>query len=131
MGEGAITYGRMRRTECGLPVESPPSEALTASGRKMSHDDRTGFKNLSAMRDVGVVMQNLSGFIDPEVMKKIVAEPNLVFGTHTAWDFHGYVWFDKNRFYEEVWQHKRPVKTFSSPTLSDLVQAVNDEFGFT
>jgi hypothetical protein len=48
---------------------------------------------------------------------------------HSAWDFHGDVWFADGQFHEEVRTYHTYRGTFSAPTLSELMDAVNDEYG--
>jgi hypothetical protein len=50
-------------------------------------------------------------------------------GRHAAWDFNGLVWFDGEKFNEEVWQYHIPVKVVQADSLRDLMDDVNDEFG--
>lgn len=51
---------------------------------------------------------------------------------HAAWNFCGYVWFDKekNLFIEEVWRYKTIIKTYEDESLSDLIETVNEKWGY-
>jgi hypothetical protein len=51
---------------------------------------------------------------------------------HSAWDFNGQVWYDPDEdvFKEDVWVYHAKVATRSAATLEDLMQVVNDEFGW-
>jgi hypothetical protein len=53
-------------------------------------------------------------------------------GEHTAWNFHGQVWYDpeEDMFCEDVWRHNVKAVTFLAATLGELMRTVNDEFGW-
>jgi hypothetical protein len=48
---------------------------------------------------------------------------------HSAWNFCGYVWFEDDRFHEQVWVHHSLRAEFSADTLADLMRDVNAEYG--
>lgn len=50
-------------------------------------------------------------------------------GEHSAWDFHGDVWFEDGQFHEEVWVYKEYRETSSADTLEQLMTEVNAEYG--
>jgi hypothetical protein len=51
-------------------------------------------------------------------------------GAHSAWEFNGLVWFWGGRWHERVSVLGRPRAVFSAPTLTELMKAVNDQFGW-
>lgn len=51
-------------------------------------------------------------------------------GEHTAWNFHGRVWFDGGRWHERVSVEKQAVASYSAETLEELRKIVNDEHGW-
>jgi len=64
---------------------------------------------------------------DPETLKD-----EEVIGTHHAWDFCAYLWFDREsqEFIEEVWQHNYPMDVLRNPDAHELVDDVNDKYGY-
>jgi hypothetical protein len=53
-------------------------------------------------------------------------------GTHAAWNFNGLIWFDPadGQFWERVSRFHVPVATVSAPGLRELMEKVNDEYGW-
>ena len=52
-----------------------------------------------------------------------------VISSHSAWRFHGKVWFADGQFHEEVWINHSPRAVRSAATLPLLMKLVNEEFG--
>ena len=48
---------------------------------------------------------------------------------HCAWGFYGLVWFDDGMFHEQVLQSQLHVATISAPTLRELMDEVNSQYG--
>jgi hypothetical protein len=48
---------------------------------------------------------------------------------HSGWDFHGDVWFADDQFHEEVFTYHVYRETFSAPTLGELMELVDDQYG--
>lgn len=50
---------------------------------------------------------------------------------HSAWNFCGYVSYDKNSdtWTEVVWRYNRPVETLTNKDLKKLIEKVNDKYG--
>ena len=59
------------------------------------------------MREAKGSIRNLDAEIDPALATELGSSPGHVYGHHNAQDFHGYVWFESDAFWEEVWQHRR------------------------
>ena len=64
-----------------------------------------------------------------ETTKMIMENPDRCFG-HAAWDFRGYIWFENDRFYEEIWSHHSHINTLESEDLRDLITKANDIYGY-
>lgn len=73
-------------------------------------------------------MSNLGLKIDEGLEDLLRAEKVCV--RHAAWNFSGRVWWDGERFLEQVWVHHSPVATISAASLEDLMSEVNDRFGW-
>ena len=50
-------------------------------------------------------------------------------GSHTAWNFYGEVWFENDKFHEQIWVYRFPREVISANTLKELRDAVNDSYG--
>lgn len=86
----------------------------------------------NAMEDLDeTVMSNTDCMIDHRVAELLASRPNEVYAGHAAWDFHGHVWFDGSQWAEEVWVHRAPRNTFRAGTLHELMEQVNDEYGWS
>lgn len=92
-------------------------------------DHNVGTINTKDMREISFSMSNLDGEIDDGFAEALQAEPGKVFGTHTAWDFYGKVYFMDGKFHEEVWVNRSPRKTISASTLRELMNDVCDYYG--
>jgi hypothetical protein len=75
------------------------------------------------------VMSNFDHTVDPGMDEDLRAGMR---GEHTAWNFHGEVWFDpaEGAFKEEVSVYKVVRGILSAPTLEELMRAVSDEYGW-
>jgi hypothetical protein len=73
-------------------------------------------------------MSNFDHSIDPGMDEDLRAGMR---GEHTAWNFHGQVWYDpaEGAFKEEVSVHKAVRGVLSAPTLEELMDEVNAEYG--
>jgi hypothetical protein len=76
----------------------------------------------------GSLMTNLNGTIDRNKEREIRAGGCC--GQHAARDFCGEVWFQGGQYHEEVWRHHVHIDTLSADTLEDLMQLVNDKWGW-
>jgi hypothetical protein len=82
------------------------------------------------MEELDLGMSNCFHEIDDGFAEALQARPREVFGRHAGWDFNGRVWFADGEFHEEVWTYGSPRTTISAPTLKDLMEAVNNEYGW-
>ena len=76
----------------------------------------------------GIVYSNFdhSFECDEEYVK---SHSNLFF-QHSAWNFCGYIWYEDEKFHEEVWVHNIHRETIEDENLEDLIEHVNDEYGY-
>lgn len=74
-----------------------------------------------------VVMTNLDHTIDEKVSEEI-KNKNL-FAQYSGWNFCGYVWWENDKWYCEVWCYHNHQKTFSGETLQDIMDDVSSEYG--
>ena len=49
---------------------------------------------------------------------------------HAGWNFHGDVWFESGQFHEAVRQYHAHVDTVSANSLTELMQDINERYGF-
>lgn len=73
------------------------------------------------------VMSNFDGAINPESEKQVRARTHM--SRHAAWNFNGLVWFDGEKFIEEVWVYGTPVAVYDAPDLQTLMEISNDNHG--
>lgn len=83
-----------------------------------------------SMEDIGHVMSNFDCEIEDWAADKLMADPARVCGGHAGWNFHGRVWFSDGLFHEEVWCYGTPREVISAPTLRELMEAVNNQYGW-
>lgn len=81
------------------------------------------------MSQVPYGMSNLDFTIDDGFEKAIIEKPGKVFGKHYAYNFIGRVWFDNNKYYEEVWVHRKIVDLVEAESLEELMETVNRKYG--
>lgn len=67
------------------------------------------------------------GFKETE---KMIKENSDKFFGHSAWNFCGYIWFENDKFYEEVWCYQIHNETFENENLRDLIENVNMKYGY-
>ena len=74
-------------------------------------------------------MSNFDHSIDPELEADLRAGLR---GRHRAWEFNGIVWYDATaaRFCEIVRRYHVIQGIIGLPTLLDLMEAVNNEYGW-
>ena len=81
-------------------------------------------------KEIDPHMSNFDGVIE-DGMEEGLKEPG-TYGKHCAWDHYGKVWWDAEEgvFKEEVWNYRVPVAVMSAPTLRELMENVNNEWGW-
>lgn len=98
------------------PLETEEAMATTHDGPPVGYGETE------------LTMSNFDGQIDNGL--DVALKGGQVFARHAAWDFNGRVWWDGERFREQVWVHGSPVQTLAAESLEDLMREVNDEFGW-
>lgn len=79
-------------------------------------------------REIQLRMTNYDHHIDPGLADALVA--GRVFARHEGWEFNGLVWWDGQRFVEAVYRRHIRVDTKHASILTELMRAVNDEWGW-
>lgn len=80
--------------------------------------------------NIGVGLCNLDHSIESEIKDALIKNEGTVFCEHTAWNFWGAVWFQDEKFHEEVMVYHSIKKIVSCDSLEELMCAVNEEFGY-
>lgn len=78
--------------------------------------------------EIGLGMSNCDGAIDDGFADAL--QTRHVYGRHSAWHFNGLVWWDGKRFCEQVWRYHSPVAYYEADTLRELMETVNDDYGW-
>jgi hypothetical protein len=79
------------------------------------------------LEDTDLGMTNFDHSIDEGLEEEL--RTGKKYGTHTAWNFCGYVWFQDEKFHEEVWHYNEYQETYSADSLRELMEDVNMEWG--
>lgn len=81
-------------------------------------------------REIDLGMSNCDHSIDEGFEEALRAGG--VYGRHAGWNFNGLVWFDaeSGEFKQEVWQYHVPQRVYSASTLRELMDVVNDDWGW-
>lgn len=82
------------------------------------------------MEEIDFEMSNFDYVVDDGFEEALRANPNGVFGRHNARNFNGHVWFDGSVFCEQVWRYSVPGNVLKAETLKELMEIVNDEYGY-
>jgi len=75
------------------------------------------------------VCSNCDGIIEYDVVEQLMAQPNS-YAEYLGWNFHWHVYFHNGYFHCEVWVYGSPVKTITEDTMTELREAVCDEYGY-
>src|ERR1051326_4547734 len=81
-------------------------------------------------KDIGYIMSNLDHSIDTDLAEQLMADSTVCAG-HSASMHYGYVWFEEDRWHEQVWQYGAPLGVYSADTLQGLMDTVNIRYGWT
>lgn len=74
------------------------------------------------------VMSNFDGIIDREIESRLKSEN--VHAGYSAWNFHGNVWYQDERFHCEIWRYQCYTETISAETLEEIMSEANEKHGF-
>lgn len=79
--------------------------------------------------DSDLEMSNFDGRIDEGLEEALRAGQR---GTHAAWNFNGLIWYDPadSLFWERVSRYHIPVESISAPGLRELMEQVNEKYGW-
>jgi len=72
-------------------------------------------------------MSNFDNVIDDGLEEALRKE--ICYAQHSGYNFCGYVWWD-DVFIEEVWVYNSPVETIVANNLRELMDKVNDKYGW-
>ena len=78
--------------------------------------------------EIRLGMTNFDHTIDAGFEERLRNEP--VWGRHAAMNFNGRVWFEDGMFHEQVWCYGVPRASYSTPTLTGLMEMVSDRYGW-
>lgn len=78
--------------------------------------------------EINLHMSNYDHLIDEGLAEAL--KRGGVFGSHSAYDFYGKVWWYDGKFHEEVWRYNVPREIISADTLEELMKVVNDKYGW-
>ena len=76
---------------------------------------------------IGTMMSNFDHTVEPNTEEKL--KKGNCYADYSAWNFAGYVWWNKNKFSCEIWQYKEYVKTINAQTLYGIMDSASAEFG--
>ncbi|KKN13753.1 hypothetical protein LCGC14_1003030 [marine sediment metagenome] len=89
-------------------------------------DNLALFETLGILGPDDTVMSNFDGAV---VEGAEEALRNGFWGRHAGWNFNGSVWYKDGLFKEDVFAYHVYQTTLMAPTLQELMEKVNDEFG--
>jgi hypothetical protein len=87
--------------------------------------------NFNEAEEIDLGMSNFDHSIDDGFEEALKEKPKAVYGRHSGWNFNGLVYFEGGMFFEQVWRYGAPVATISAPSLLELMEIVNSEYGDT
>jgi len=73
------------------------------------------------------IMSNCNHDINYKIADKI--KNKSLYSTYTGWNFCGYVWWQNNKWFCEIWTYNSWNKTFVENTLEDIMTEVCLEYG--
>lgn len=77
--------------------------------------------------DVGEVYSNCDHTFDEQVVAEL--EKGNVTAGHSAWNFHGAIWKQDGKYFEEVKSYLRVVGLIEGTSLVDVVTKTIERFG--
>ena len=85
-------------------------------------------KQQSSRTDIGTVYSNFDHVLDEEIAKRLSEEPD-TYGTHAAYNYCAYVWFDDGRWYECVWRYGAPIELLNAESIKDVIRETVETWG--
>lgn len=77
--------------------------------------------------DIGVIMSNFDHKIETGVEKRLKKEK--VYGSYTAWNFYGIVWFGEGFFYCKILRYGSFVETITGNDLYSIMETASEKYG--
>lgn len=78
--------------------------------------------------EISLGMSNFDHEVDEGFAEALRA--GKVFGRHSAWEFNGLVWWDGAQYWEAVYRYHDWRATYATDSLEELMQWVNDDWGW-
>lgn len=88
--------------------------------------DFTDIQNFKCLVDS--IYSNYDHILDVDILNLLKSRPKLL-ARHAAYNFYGYIWFDKGVFHEQIHRHHTILAEYSNENIVDLISLVNTEFG--
>lgn len=88
-----------------------------------------GISVIEDYEEIDLKMSNFGHTID-KGFADTLKQRSGVFGRHYGWEFNGRVWFERGQFHEEVWRYHSPREVILANTLEELMEKVNDKYGW-
>ena len=73
------------------------------------------------------VMSNCDYTIENDVADKL--KTGKFYSQYAGWNFCGYVYWNKDKWYCEIWTYHSHVKTVHRNTLDEIMDKVSEEYG--
>jgi len=77
--------------------------------------------------NIGAVMSNFDHTIEPETEEKL--KSGKFYGEYPAWNFHGDVWFDGERFKCMVMRYWAHIETVEASSLEEIMEIASTKWG--
>lgn len=74
------------------------------------------------------VYSNFDHQLNKPVVEYLMTHPD-VCAPHHAYYFMGYVWFEDDKWHEEVWSYKTPVQVFHANTVEEVIELACENWG--
>lgn len=75
------------------------------------------------------VYSNFDHELETEVVEQLESNPNLFCAQHAAYNFCGYIWFDGERWREDVMRYGQTVDHIIANTIEELITEANERYG--
>ncbi len=80
------------------------------------------------IENLGHVYSNFDHELDEEIAARLANEDGTA-AEHSAWEFHGDIWREGERWFNLIMCHHCHVATIEADTLRDVIDQANAEFG--
>lgn len=85
--------------------------------------------NTDDLEEIDFGMSNFDGVIDEGFSDALKEREGKVYGSHSAWNYYGKVYFYKGKFHEIVMTYGAVQGTISADSLPELMSDVCDVYG--